>query len=225
MKTNYYTTALLFALTLTGCQSNDLETPQLSKADIIGESLKFLSAEDHLAQLTPAGTEKMRSWNPNTDKDHITIDKGDDTKNEPIKIFSTVIGRPKYGCHHGFGFCYTRIFGIRVGYPYNRKDHPEETNEKTQTSIIQKDFLGRYYTELQLSELPEKINLEDMPDLRVDEPLRARDTTGTTIRIFDIKEKSFRFDPSIGRLGGYRIYFEESKYNMNLDIIKPVILP
>lgn len=58
MKTTYYTTALLFALTLTGCQSNDLETPQLSKADIIGESLKFLSSEDYLAQLTSTKTEK-----------------------------------------------------------------------------------------------------------------------------------------------------------------------
>ena len=104
MNTNYYTTALLFALTLTGCQSNDLETPKLSKADIIGESLKFLSAEDYLTQLTPAGTEKTRSWNPNKDKDHIKIDKGDDTKNEPIKIFSTKIGRPKYRFDHVFVF-------------------------------------------------------------------------------------------------------------------------
>ena len=216
MKTNYYTTALLFALTLTGCQSNDLETPQLSKADIIGESLKFLSAEDHLAQLTPAGTEKMRSWNPNTDKDHIKIDKGDDTKSEPITIFGFTIGRPKYRCEKGFGICFPELL---------KKHNPHETTLKTQTSIIKKDFQGRSYADLQLSELPADIKSKDMPDLRVDEPLRARDTTGTTIRIFDIKEKSFRFDPSIGRLGGYRIYFEESKYNMKLDIIKPIFLP
>lgn len=107
--------------------------------------------------------------------------------------------------------------GKPVGYPYNRRNHLEETNTKTQTSIIQKDVLGRYYTELQLREFPKNLKLKDMPALRIDEPLRARDTTGTTIRVFDIKEKSFRFDPSIGRLGGYRIYFEESEYNMNLD--------
>lgn len=207
MKTSYYTTALLFALTLTGCQSNDLETPQLSKADIIGESLKFLSSEDYLAQLTSTETEKTRSRTPNKDKDYITIDKGDDTKKEPITV-SFTIARPKYRCKDGFGICLPTLL---------KKYNSHETTLKTLTSIIKKDFRGRSYAELQLRELPTNIKSKDIPDLRVDEPLRARDTTGTTIRVFDIKEKSFRFDPSIGRLGGYRIYFEESKYNMNLD--------
>lgn len=216
MKTHFYVKVLLFIFILTSCQSNDLDFPNLSKADLIGEKLKFVSLEERLAEFPSLRMAKKQFRDPDRDKNHMTISKGEEVKNEEIKVFTTVIGRPKYGCTRGFGFCYTCILGIPVGYPYNRSNYQSQMH-KVQSSIIERDFLGRYYVDLQLSELPKDIDSRDMPDLKIDESLRARDTTGTSVRIFDIKSKSIKFNPSIGQLGGYRIYLDKSETKINID--------
>ena len=138
--------------------------------------------------------------------ENITRGRGEVT----VIICSFRIARKKYNCKTGFGVCDFKWIWQKMS---SANDFVNENN--VVSSVVRTSSLGSYYVVLPIEQELSDEDKKNMPPLIVDDYVEHMETIDNKKQTISIKDGSYKYNPSIGKNGGFEVpvTLENIKFN------------